>query len=330
MKKFFSRILLYFGLLGILTFLYILLIFFRPDLVDAFYYRFTTPKAHSLILGGSRSAQALRPAVINKLICSEDNKIINHSFALGPSSFGPNYLRELTKKLDKSSTNGLFIIDVVPWSLSLETEDAIDDSTQFYEVQKKLFVGNLNSSDVNPNFEYLLNHWVNKFEPFVRIFKYMISYKGMSVLHEDGWLEITTRTDSAYIKERIRQSSEEYRNKKFILSNIRLDYLDKMIRYLDKYGEVVLLRMPVSIEMREIENNRFPEFDNIIQKIADKNSVYYFNFIDLSGQYLTIDTHHLYKKDGEKFTYLLCDSLRAFYSKHPAGFKLAAFSAESK
>jgi len=326
MKIFLKKLIIYFLWLASLLLIYISIIYFRPDLVDAFYYRFTTPKAHSLILGGSRAAQGIQPGIINKTLCLEENKIINHAFAIGASSFGPNYLKEITKKLDKSSTNGLFVISVTPSTLANDLSDDKDDSTQFFEVQKKLFVGNLKSSSTNPNFDYLLHHWVNKFEPFTRIFKYMINYKGMSVLHADGWLEVTTNMDSAANNQRIRRSTEENRNKQLKLSNVRLDYLDKIIRYLDKYGEVLLIRMPVTMQMSEIENLKFPEFDNIIQQIADKNKVHYFNFFSLSGQFLTVDTHHLYKKDGARFTYLLCDSIIDYYTKHPSNFKLKSFS----
>jgi hypothetical protein len=323
MKIFFKTLIAYFLFLACLVFIYILIIYFRPDLVDAFYYRFTTPKAHSLILGASRAAQGIQPGIINKTICLDDNKSINHAFAIGPSSFGPNYLREITKKLDTSSRNGLFIIEVDPWTLARDANDINDDSTLFFEVQKKLFVGNLKSSSTNPNFDYLLHHWVNKFEPFTRIFKYMINYKGMSVLHADGWLEVTTNMDSAANNERIRRSTEENRNKKLKLSNVRFNYLDKIIRYVDKYGDVILIRMPVSKQMAEIENIQYPDFDTIIQKLANKNSLHYFNFFNLSGQFLTVDTHHLYKKDGERFTYLLCDSIQSYYSTHPSDFILA-------
>lgn len=325
MKPFLYRILLYLILFGVLVSLYIILIYFRPDLVDAFYYRFTTPKSHSLVIGGSRAAQGIKPEVINKLICSDENKIINHAFALGPSSIGPNYLRELTKKIDKSSDKGLFIISLVPWLLTIDSSE-VDDSTRFYEVEKKLFVGNLKSSSSNPNFEYLTDHWVNKFEPFVRMFKYATGYEGISVLHADGWLEVTTDMDSIENQKRIKRSTEEYLTKKQKFSHIRFEYLEKIIRYCDTYGDVVIIRMPVTKGMAEIENTKFPEFDKMIQEIADKHGIPYFNYFGLSGQFLTVDTHHLYKKESERFTYLLCDSLQSYFSSHPSAFKLASAS----
>jgi hypothetical protein len=310
--------------------LYITLIYFRPDLVDAFYYRFTTPKAHSLILGASRAGQGIRPEVINKMLLTPENKIINHAFAIGVSSYGPNYLKEITKKLDTSYSNGLFIISVTPGTLSIDLEDNKDDSTLFFEVQGKLFVGNLKSSSTNPNFDYLINHWVNRFEPFARIFKYMINYKGISVLHEDGWLEVTTNMDSASNNERIRRSTEENRDKKLKLSKTRISYLEKIIRYVDKYGDVVLIRMPVSRQMAEIEKLHYPGFDNILQDIADRNKLPYFNFISLSGQFLTVDTHHLYKKEGERFTHLLCDSIISCYKNNPKNYKFALSNVKHK
>jgi hypothetical protein len=322
MKTFFVKSFFYIILVGLLAFIYIAFIYFRPDLVDAFYYRFTTPKAHSLILGGSRAGQGIHPDIINQTILTEENKIINHAFAIGASSYGPNYLKEVTKKLDKSASNGLFILSVTPGTLSVDRENVKDDSTLFFEVQRKLFVGNLRSSSTNPNLDYLINYWVNRFEPFARIFKLAIDYKGTSVLHADGWLEVTTDMDSASNNERIRRSTEENRNNRLILSKTRLSYLEKIIRYVDRYGEVILVRMPVSPQMAEIEKLFYPEFDSIIQGIAERNSVDYINFIGLSGQFLTIDTHHLYKKDGERFTRALCDSISGHNKRNLENNKL--------
>jgi hypothetical protein len=321
MSNFLKRLFKYIGLLAVLTSLYVLLIFMRPDLVDDFYYRFTTPKAHSLILGGSLAGQGIHPDILNKRICTEENQIINHAFAVGPSSYGPNYLREIAQKLDKNSTNGVFIVEVSPWTLVTDNDD--DDSTQFFEVQKKLFVGNLRSSSVNPNFDYLINYWVNKFEPFTRMFKYLVNYEGIAVLHENGWLEITTSMDSTSNNARIRRSLNETKRKNLVLSNTRLNYLDKIIRYADKYGEVFIIRMPVTSQMAEIEHQKYPQFDSVIEEIAHKNNIRYFNFSGLSGQFLTVDAYHLYKKDGEKFTGILCDSIADYLNLEPERDKIA-------
>ncbi|MBC8488217.1 MAG: hypothetical protein H8D45_19485 [Bacteroidetes bacterium] len=309
MRKFLNKIILYLLLLGVLTFFYTLIIYFRPDLVDAFYYKFTTEKANSFILGTSRPAQGIKPEIINKLICTEDNEIINHSFAIGPSSYGPNYYREITNKLSKDSIKGIFVLSVDPWSLATGIGNINDDSLQFFEARENLFVGNLKSSSNNPNFDYLLNYWGDKFSPFVQIFKLLINYKNLIVLHSDGWLEVSIAMDSASVNSRIQKSTEEYKEKKVKLSNTRFYYLDKIIALLKNKGDVFLVRLPVSSQMAQLEKDKFSEFDKMVQFYADKNHIKYFNFIEESGKYRTIDTHHLYKKESERFTYRLCDSI---------------------
>jgi len=212
MKKFLKNIITYILLLCVLLSVYVIVVYFRPDFVDNFYYRFTTPKANSLILGASRAAQGLRPEIINEKIgIDEKTKIINHAFAGGPSSVGPNYNREIKQKLHKKAHNGLFIISAVPWLFTTSIDNIEDDSTQFFEVRGELFVGNLKSSSSNPNFEYLWKYWNNKFSIFEMSFKHMINYKGILQLHADGWLEVDIPMDSVAVNERIITSTNDAR-----------------------------------------------------------------------------------------------------------------------
>lgn len=136
MKTFIKKIFIYVGLLSVLVLLFVLLIAARPELVDNFYRRFTTPRGKSLVLGTSRSAQGIKPAVFNERLTTQNNAMINHSFAIGPSSFGPNYLREVKHKIDQETENGLFIISVDPWSLATDIDNIEDDTAKFFEVRQ--------------------------------------------------------------------------------------------------------------------------------------------------------------------------------------------------
>lgn len=316
MSRFLSKILLYFAMLSMVTLMYLLLIYLRPELVDSFYYRFTTSKANSLVLGTSRSAQGIKPSVINKRICTEKNRIINHSFAIGPSSFGPNYYKEITKKLEGNYTRGLFILSVDPWSLATDILNVDDDSLQFFEVRREMFVGNLKSSSTNPNIDYLFNYWNNKFSAFINLFKLAIDYKNLLILHKDGWLEMDIEMDPTIVEKRINNSTEEYSKKNEKLSLTRLYFLDRMVMLLMKHGDVYLVRMPVSAPMAEVEKNKFPDFEEKIQSIAEKYQIYFFDFIDESGDFEMTDTHHLYRKESERFSNQLCDSISINRYKH--------------
>lgn len=296
-------------LLFVMVCMFLTLIYFRPELVDHFYRRFTTPQERSLILGTSRSAQGIKPNVINARLNLHNNRIINHSFAIGPSSFGPNYLREVKQKISPDASDGLFIISVDPWSLGEDIENTQDDTTLFYEVRQRLFVGNLASSSSNPNFGYLKNYWSNRFTIFENLFKSLINYKKLIVLHEDGWLEVSLPLEMEAINKRIESSTAEYAGKNFIISGTRMYYLSEMIRFLKNKGTVIVVRMPVSPPMAELEDVRFPDFSERIQEIADSNGVQFFDFIGLSGQFQTVDTHHLYRDEAERFSHFLCDTI---------------------
>ena len=197
MIKFINKIILFFVLLIGISSLYLILIILRPELVYNFYYRFTTDKASSLILGTSRSAQGIKPDIISKNLLNQNNEIINHSFAIGPSSYGPNYFREIKNKLNRDpKANGLFILSVDPWSLATDSTNFSDDTSSFFEIRKNLFVGNLKNSSINPNYEYLWRYWTNKFSPLENLFKHIIGYNRLIELHADGWLEVNINLDS--------------------------------------------------------------------------------------------------------------------------------------
>lgn len=312
MRIFLIRIVQFFILLAVLAGFYVLWIMGRPELVDNFYRRFTTDQASSMVIGTSRPAQGIVPGIINERICTDNNPIINHSFAIGPSSYGPNYYSEIQKKIKPNTTNGVFILSVDPWSLATNAENTTDDSLQFYEVVEDMFVGNLSSSSSNPNLEYLYSYWPKRFSVFGNGFKHLINYEGLLELHEDGWLEVSIVLDSAYLANRIRSSTEEYNQKDMYISDTRFYFLKKIITFLQKRGQVFLVRLPVSPGMAGVEAAKFPEFNNKILDLSRGFNVNYFNFIDESGKYQTIDTHHLYKKESAKITNRICDSISIY------------------
>ena len=63
---------------------------------DAFYVKFTTPKQKALIIGSSRAAQGLQPAVINLVL--ENTHIYNYAFSRVHTPYGPAYFNSIKKK----------------------------------------------------------------------------------------------------------------------------------------------------------------------------------------------------------------------------------------
>lgn len=307
MRKFLNSILIFISIPGIpLILILIGLLFYldnTPDKFDVFYRRFTSPKQSSLIIGSSRAAQGIQPSIINDNFKSHfTNTIYNYSFTIKTSPFGKAYYNSIKRKLKESGLkDGLFIIAVDPWSLSNITE--MGDNKILREdaecVSKMILV------NTKPNIEYFIRYFdMNWFK----------SETGC-ILHDDGWLEINADMNLTHVKKNISNKINEYSKYHFIKSENRIFYLIKTIDYLKNYGKVYLVRIPTSIEMAQLEFQRWPNFDKDIYSISKNQSIKYFSFKSEIGKYRTIDGNHLYKADAKKFSKNLSDSIQLNSSK---------------
>lgn len=268
--------------------------------VDAFYGRFTSPPAGSLILGTSRAAQGIQPAVLAaRLGESFDKPVLNYAFTLTHSPYGPAYLRSIQRKLRPEVRNGLFIVAVDPWSLSLTGPEG-----SFPEDQS--FIGQLKQVSQNPNLPYLTRYQT---KPLYRL---LLDYATATErLHPDGWLEVNIGTDSAQVRARTARKLQDYRllAASQHLSTGRLQALRQTIQFLKPHGRVVLVRLPVGSSLLQLENIYQPGFDQLMRQTATEFSVPY---LDYSAQpYATTDGNHLQKAASADFTKQLAQDLKA-------------------
>ncbi|MDD2216240.1 MAG: hypothetical protein PHE41_06705 [Eubacteriales bacterium] len=293
MKKFLIQVAVFvFIVLG-----FVFLIFSLADgYTDPFYIRFTTPVQNSLIIGTSRAAQGIQPALLKKEL-NED--IFNYSFTVGHSPYGPTYFNSIRKKLNKQTTDGVFIVTVDPWSISSRNENP-NDSLNFAEIQ--LCVGNTKNVTAKPNVEYLFKNMKGKYADIIKS-KIFPNRSGM-FLHDDGWLDVTIDIDSVRREENIKRKADDYRETMlpfFTFSSFRFNYLRRTIQFLNNHGTVYLVRLPVHPEIFEIEQQLMPDFNTKIEDIIPLVEAYY----DMTGEnaaYAYIDGNHLYKVSRERVT----------------------------
>ncbi|ULC58275.1 hypothetical protein MBM09_10120 [Flaviramulus sp. BrNp1-15] len=306
MKKFLFKSLTFFLIvLGIIS----LILIKYGGYVDYFYEKFTTPKANSFILGDSRSMQGIQPKVFSDYYFSSNDyelPIMNYSFTISQIAYGPLYKESIKRKLNQNTKNGLFIITVNPWILS-SREGYTEEKGEFFEANMPPH--NMRFTTHNPNFEYLIKNF-NYFH-----FKSII--RRSSKMHKDGWLEESNLPKDSIMlnswkKNQIRLYSDFA--SKWKKSNFRLKSLEELIEYLDNYGDVVLLRMPIDEKLISIENEFWFNFDENIQSIASKMNVEYLNFVK-NNKYKTYDGNHLDKYGGVDFTRDLCDSISSRLKK---------------
>ncbi len=272
---------------------------------DSFYLKFATPKQQSLILGISRAAQGLQPEVFKEVLNVD---IFNYAFTNRHSPYGPAYLRSIKKKLDESAKNGTYIVSVNPWSLSSSGIDP-NDTLLFREVGA--CVDKTIDVDIYPNYRYLINNLKGNY--YQLLFGSSNTY-----LHKDGWLEISVNMDTAIVNRRTRDKVEYYREKlsRYHFSDTRLDYLKKIIRYLNKHGDVYLVRLPVDPGIMNVENEYLPDFNSRIESLFPLVSGY-FDITKYNSNFNYVDGNHLYKKSGREVSFKVARWIEEIQNSNP-------------
>ncbi len=294
MKKFLIQVFLFSALLfaGMLS-----VFLLANGKSDAYYVRFTTPRQSSLIIGTSRAAQGLQPAVFDEIIYKNKTKhFFNYSFSLIDSPFGPAYYESIKRKLDPNTRDGIFIVAVDPWSIS---DTSADPNNGDNFVENNSFIAKTKYVNHHPNLFYLLKSYN---EPYINIIRKWNTTTALN-LHKDGWLQVDAPMDSIAVAERLADKIAFYRKNyltAYKFSDLRFSYLVKTISYLQQHGKVYLVRLPVHESIFTIENELMPEFDDKISGIARQVNVPYLNFRLLENEYQYVDGNHLYKTSGRQ------------------------------
>ncbi|WP_310391690.1 hypothetical protein [Hymenobacter sp.] len=267
--------------------------------VDAFYGRFTSPLAGSLIVGTSRAAQGIRPAVLRAQLGPQyEGPLLNYAFTLTHSPYGPAYLRSIRRKLRPGVKNGLFIVAVDPWSLSLTGPEG-----QYPEDNS--FIGQLSEVSQRPNLAYLARYQT---KPLYRL---LLDYATATErLHPDGWLDVRIGTDSAQVRARTARKLLDYRRLAATqhLSAGRLQALRATIALLKQHGRVCVVRLPVGPALLQLEQNYQPGFDPLMRQVAAALAVPYFDYS--ARPYATTDGNHMQRAASAAFSQRLAKDLR--------------------
>lgn len=306
MKLFVRHIILF---LSIFALLHIGLAFLADGTTDDYYLKFSSPKQSSLILGTSRAKQGIIPSVLSSSIENRNLSIFNFSFTLKSSPFGLVYYNAIKQKIDLESKDGCFIVTVDPWSLSKK----ISDVNKTPDSLSVLF--GISDFTSQPNFKYLFKQFphgwgrilLNRIEkPILKYYSSQLDSSltgAFSMLDNDGWLDVYTPLDSAFVKRKEAEIFESYRNKSIYQtgSERRIEYLDTIVEFLSNHGEVYVVRLPVHKKMLSIEQQYMPDFNNKISNALLKSKGY-LDFSTLDNEYSYTDGNHLTKTSAKEVT----------------------------
>lgn len=276
---------------------------FYGGYLDDFYYKFTTPKQHSFILGDSKSLTGIHPEIIDENLKGIfELPMFNFSFTMGQAAYGELYLESVKRKLDLKTKKGLFILTVSPWLLSKREKDDFENGIFF---EKDMPPYNMHFTDINPNPEYLFKNY--------NYFHFKAIFRRGSKLHKNGYFEETHIPKDPDVMKKLNSEHEKDMEKKshqWQNSEYRLNQLNETVKYLQKHGTVVLVRMPNSQNITEIENKYWHNFDADINHIANKNNCTFINYSHDATGFPTFDGVHFDKKTSVAFTKSLCDSIK--------------------
>jgi hypothetical protein len=297
MQKLILQLVALLGGVGLLAGLALWPALHRPYL-DAFYARFTSPPAGSLVLGTSRAAQGIEPAVLAARLGQRyAGPWLNYAFTLAESPYGPGYLSSVRRKLAPGTQHGLFVLAIDPWSLSMPKTALKTQPLVFPEA--KSMVSQLRDVSQNPNYEYLARYLR---QPFYQVLLHDTST--IERLHPDGWLEVALpppSADTARLRQREAEKLATYRPlaASSYLSAARCQSLRQLIAFLKPHGQVVLVRLPTGGAMAALEHQYQPNFDQQMRQLG----VPYLNYID--QHYPTNDGNHLHRSAAMQFSHRL-------------------------
>ncbi|WP_251941180.1 hypothetical protein [Salinibacter ruber] len=306
MKKLLFRVLIFSGSIAVIFSLYALLFIGGGN--DNFYRRFTTPPSKSLIVGSSRCAQGIVPEEIDESGLRYDGEMFNYCFTNGHSPYGPYYLRSIRKKTGDVN-DGLFLVEVNPWNISVRGNADSDEPDTFRESSR--FISDMRIVNyLNPNLEYIIKHYEGPY--YKDFYGILIGKKDKTKLKENGWLRVEVSIDSSTVAGRKADKFSAYRklSKEWAYSRLRMDYLEELLRFFEKRGEAYVVRMPVSEGMYGIERCYMPNFDERVEKIAQSTGAEYISFFEKSGVYTTTDGNHLWREDARRFSNDLAKSIK--------------------
>jgi hypothetical protein len=298
MRRFLAKALLYCVVLGAIT--AAALTRGTRGRVDNFHPKFTHA-ARSLVIGSSRAAQGIDPSLLPGA-----TPFLNFAFTATNSPYGLVYLRAIRRKVPPDTRDGLFLLEVNPTLLSIDSRQEREDERHFRE--NDLTLDRQLIFNLDPNFDYLLRNFR---EPLYRLFS-PTRADTPERSHPNGWLEIRLNDDADARATRQRAGLRGYTDvfARYRWSPLRVQSLREIVAMLRPHGRVVLVRLPVAVGMAELEAEYRPTFDAELAALAVAEGAEYLNFTGDSARYETTDSNHLTRESARRCTRAIAKRLR--------------------
>ena len=269
--------------------------------IDPYYSKLLSTHSGSLILGTSRAGQGIEPEILNN---GNYLPFFNFAFTVGHTPYGDPYFDLITKKIASSefSKRRVFILSVDPWSLQGSKNSSFPETSYF--------TGGLKLPFLEPNLEYLIRFYENPlFGPYTTDSRSYNTINGRKTFAPG----FNQKPDPARLKLRLEEYSS-WLESKGDLSEKRMNSLETIVQFLQGYGQVVLVRIPVHKDFLYLENSNFPKFDQVIEERFPELPYLNYCFPRNSNKFQFTDGSHLTRSSGNHFSSILLDDLDSLFS----------------
>jgi len=256
---------------------------------DRFEMKFNEP-CGSMITGSSRALLSMSPEEIDPNGFFQ-KPFLNFAFTQRTSPYGEVYYNAISNKLLTDSKNGVFLLEVNPLAIYTASDSF---------AERGLILGRMHFFNLNPNPEYVL---LNSEHALYQLYLKPPAANNNVVYHNSGWNENTIAADTGL---RTKKIAEQYTAHEKLFKDwqnpvYRLYWLEKTIQLMKAHGSVILVRVPVRPEMRELEHKYYPGFDQLMDSVAVRNNAEYWNYLNEEG-YDFYDIHHMTGASAKRFS----------------------------
>lgn len=261
---------------------------------DSFYLKLSSPKKTNLVLGTSKAAQGVQPDVLKKILKKD---FYNYAFAIYSSPYGEVYLNSIKQKLDTTEKENTFILTIDAWSICSVNDDP-NNSSLFRE--NKSYLKEVTNVNQKPNFKYLINYFEGGY------YNILFNNQSVTFLHDNGWLEVSLDDKGNQRRTEFTLKGYQEKIKDYHYSKTRFLSVLETISYLTQYGKVYLVRLPVHPDLKLIEDEVMPQFDQTIQPAKERVNGY----LDLSLLHKDLsytDGVHLNKISGKQVSEVIAN-----------------------
>lgn len=244
-------------------------------------------KGDNLIIGLSRATHGIIPGILtDSLNTISPHKFRNIAFAGSISTYTEKYCNFCKEQVKKKDKDHIFILSVTPGSFNIEKN------------QKNYFLFKYN----NPSIISVLDIFYH-FNIFGMI---NIENRNHIIYSKQGYTDMKIIKPFNTNKSRL-FFDKSLRNKKISKDGLR--NFRSLISYFKDYGDVYIVRIPISPKFRESEQKSFPDFDSLIKDICNKEGVPYLN--TFKNNYKTFDLQHMERREAEIFTKELIEQIKS-------------------